>query len=249
MSGVNGTFVDKSARHTKREYQGCKGDKTTEHAHPIAGSTSGRTSKTARRSRPKRKLKTGDDSEAVDSATVLPKPAAVTTSPPLEGADLDGEISMVGKETGPTKPTATPVTVGAEGGPKTSRKKKGQGTPTAVPKAVAQTTSFEEPLMTNQGAVLGDDGAQIAATPTPLAASKAPVPKAKQKGESKGEPSGKEPPKAWKPPFKALKPPNSDSPDYMRLWNAKKELYDGENKKIADKHNVHKELAAYNTKH
>ncbi|VFQ62010.1 unnamed protein product [Cuscuta campestris] len=64
-----------------------------------------------------------------------------------------------------------------------------------------------------------------------------------------GNATPKDVPKAWKPPFKALKPPKSDSPDFMRLWREKKELLDGENKKIADNHNVHKELAVFNTKH
>ncbi|VFR00368.1 unnamed protein product [Cuscuta campestris] len=64
-----------------------------------------------------------------------------------------------------------------------------------------------------------------------------------------GNATPKDVPKAWKLPFKALKPPKSDSPDFMRLWREKKEILDGENKKIADNHNVHNELAAFNTKH
>ncbi|VFQ93348.1 unnamed protein product [Cuscuta campestris] len=154
---------------------------------------------------------TGDDSEAVDSAIVLPKPVAATTSPLSDRADLDGGS----KETAHNEPTAIPVTVVAEGVLETSRKKKGQGKLPAVTKAVAQTTRFEQPSLTDQNDTLGDAGAQTAPTPTPFAASKAPFPEAKQRGESKGEPSGKatpkDTPKPEKPLFQGVKGPKNTS--------------------------------------
>ncbi|VFQ93358.1 unnamed protein product [Cuscuta campestris] len=149
--------------------------------------------------------------EAVDSATVLPKPVAATTSPLSDRADLD----CGSKETAHNKPTAIPVTVVAEGVPETSRKKKGQGKLPAVTKAVAQTTRFEQPSLTYQNDTLGDAGAQTAPTPTPFAASKAPVSEAKQRGESKGKPSGKatpkDAPKPEKPLFQGVKGPKNTS--------------------------------------